>query len=250
MTTDMTWPGTPFVDRRAPAALANFSRDEAICARAWSVVDEFRQLIRRWVDVFRNRPDQDSLLSALGNASPATRLDDEAIERNALVVFFAGISTVEALILNVIHALSAHPGTLARVHGNPEMLPAAIDETLRWTGPVQSATRHVAQDAAIAGVRLPAGTTVNCMIAAANRDPEVFEHPDDFDSDRIGLRRHLAFATGPHHGLGSNLARLEAHIALEELFRRRPGCRQDDQEASPLYGSEFRKPERLVLIWD
>lgn len=177
-------------------------------------------------------------------------MDGEAIERNALIILFGGISTVEALILNALYALSMNPGCLARVRAEPSSLRAVLDETIRWAGPVQSATRHVAHDTEVAGIPLQAGETVNCMIAAANRDPEVFADPDRFDIDRPGLRKHLGFAIGPHHCLGSSLAKLEGRIALEELLSRLPGCRVADMAAAKPHGSEFRQPEELKLVWD
>lgn len=231
-------------------ALANFTWDAAIRLAARANVERFRRLIRERVQYFRQHPDPRSLLSALAHARPETRLDEEAIERNALIILFGGISTVEALILNALYALSMNPGSLARVRAEPSILRAVLDETIRWAGPVQSATRHVARDTEVAGIALRAGETVNCMIAAANRDPEVFADPDRFDIDRPGLRKHLGFAIGPHHCIGSNLAKLEARIALEELFSRLPGCRIADLAAAKPHGGEFRQPQELNLVWD
>lgn len=232
------------------SALANFRWDAGIRAAARDNVERFRQLIRERVEYFRRHPEPQSLLSTLAHAPPAARLDEEAIERNALIILFGGISTVEALILNALYALSLDPRCLARARAEPSILRAVLDETVRWAGPVQSATRHVAVDTEIGGIQLSAGETVNCMIAAANRDPEVFADPDRFDIDRPGLRKHLGFAIGPHHCIGSNLAKLEGRIALEELFSRLPRCRIADMTAAKPHGSEFRQPERLDLVWE
>jgi cytochrome P450 len=231
-------------------ALANFQWDAAIRTAARDNVERFRQLIRERMEHFRRHPDRQSLLSALVHSPLQTRLDEESIERNALIVLFGGISTVEALILNALFALCMNAGLVARVRAEPSTLRAALDETVRWAGPVQSATRHVAHDTEIAGVALRAGETVNCMIAAANRDPEVFADPDRFDIDRPGLRNHLGFAIGPHHCIGSNLAKLEGRIALEELLSRLPGCRITDMAAAKPHGSEFRQPRELNLAWN
>ena len=231
-------------------ALANFQWDAEIRTAARDNVERFRRLIRERVEHFRRHPEPQSLLSTLAHAPPEARLDEEAIERNALIILFGGISTVEALILNALYALSMNPGSLARVRADPSILRAVLDETIRWAGPVQSATRHVAHDTQVAGIPLYAGETVNCMIAAANRDPKIFADPDRFDIDRPGLRKHLGFAIGPHHCLGSSLAKLEGRIALEELLSRLPGCRIADTAAAKPHGSEFRQPQELNLVWD
>lgn len=111
-----------------------------------------------------------------------------------------------------------------RLRSEPVLLPQIIEETLRWLSPVQSATRHVVRDCEIAEVRLEAGATVNCMLGAANRDPNVFPDPDRFDIDRANLRRHLGFATGSHSCIGFNLAKTEVRIAIEKLLTLRRGA--------------------------
>lgn len=232
------------------AALANFQWHCDVRQEARRNVEEFRALIQSWIDRYRDSPDSSALLSALANAPAGSRLSDEAIQCNSLIILFGGISTVEALILNAIYALSAHPDTFDRVRANPSLIPSVLDETIRWAGPVQSATRHVARNTVFAGIDLPAGAIVNCMIAAANRDPAKFADPDRFDITRHGLRHHVGFAVGPHHCLGSNLAKLQGRIALEQLLLRLPGCRMSDQETSAPHGSEFRRPAKLELVWD
>jgi cytochrome P450 len=231
-------------------ALANFSWDASVRAAARENVDRFRALIQQRVEYFRGKPRSGALLSALVHAPTEERLDDEEIARNALIVLFGGISTVEALILNAVYALSSNPEALTRVRGDTKLLRAVVEETVRWAGPVQSATRHVARDTELEGVALRKGDTVNCMLAAANRDPQVFVDPDRFDIDRPALRKHLGFAIGAHHCLGANLAKLEGRIALEELLIRLPRCRVEDLAAAKPYGNEFRQPNLLTLVWD
>ena len=85
-------------------------------------------------------------------------------------------------------------------------------------------------DTEVGGVAVKKGDIVNCMLGAANRDPDMFVEPDVFDIDRRNVRRHLGFAVGPHHCLGAHLARLEAEIALSRLFDRLPAWRSVDLE--------------------
>ena len=232
-------------------ALSNFTWDPSIRADGKRSAAGFRQLIQQYLDRLRAAPaacPQDSLLAMmLGKQNSG--LSDEEICRNALIIFFGGISTVEALILNTLYALHCHPQSLARVRSDASLLPRAINETVRWQGPVQSATRHVVEDLTVLGHAFRAGDTVNCMLGAANRDPAVFASPEVFDIDRQDAARHVGFAVGPHHCLGSHLARAEARIALECLFARLPQLRLDDDRLETPVGYEFRRPPSAVAAW-
>jgi cytochrome P450 len=231
-------------------ALANFTWQADIRERAQRNVKALRLRVQEALEQYRQLAVPDALLSVLGNAPTDSALTDEAIQRNALIILFGGISTVEALILNSLFALSVSHETLERVRANHSLIPIALEETMRWSGPVQSATRHVVADTTFEGVEFKAGDVVNCMIAAANRDPRKFVDPHRFDITRSGLRQHLGFAIGAHHCLGSHLAKLEARIALEHIFARLPNSRVDLAEDCRPYGHEFRRPPRLTLIWD
>ena len=231
-------------------ALANFTWDPAIRRNAGENVIEFHQHLQEAINSIRGSTDRDSLLGSLVNSTDAKTLTDEEIKRNASIIFFGGISTVEAMILNTIYALSVHPDVLRSVRAEPELIPPAIEETVRWMSPVQSATRHVAAEVEMQGVKFREGDTVNCMLAAANRDSSVFTEPDRFIIGRDNINRHLGFAIGPHLCLGSHLARTETRIALEQFFARLPECRMDPCAPTRPEGYEFRQPASLNLIWD
>lgn len=230
------------------AALSNFEHDAAIKAAARDNVDEFKRLLQDHMDRVREKPDA-SLLSTLVNSAEEDRLSDEEIKRNSLIVFFGGISTVEALILNTLWSLIVHPKSLLAVQRDKKLIPVAIEETLRWRSPVQSATRHVTESCVFNGVHFEKGDVVNCMLGAANRDPEVFETPEIFDIHRTNLKDHLGFATGLHFCLGFHLARTEARIAIEQLLHRLPGLRLDSSEMATPVGYEFHQPRALSLAW-
>ncbi len=233
-------------------ALSNFTWDEEIRAAGRESAARFIALIQRYLDSLRSSGavTDSSLLGALLTASDEDRLSDEQICRNALIIFFGGISTVEALLLNTLYALSAQPETLERVRRDTGLIPNAINETIRWLGPVQSATRHVVTEAELHGVVFNAGDTVNCMLAAANHDPAVFDEPAIFDIHRPNVLRQIGFAVGPHHCLGSRLARAEARIALEQLFARLPGLQFDLSRVEGPTGYEFRQPTAAVATWE
>lgn len=231
------------------AALANFTHDPAIAAAAQVNVGAFHALLTKYMDQARATPN-DSLLSALVNATEDNRLSDDEIRRNALIILFGGISTVEALILNLFYVFHRFPDVYAQVRHDAEMLPQVIEETLRWLSPVQSATRHVVKEVTVSGVTFKAGVTVNCMLGAANHDPAVFDHPESFDLSRKNARDHVGFAVGPHHCLGSHLAKAEARIAVTRLLARLPNLTVDETEPPRVEGYEFRQPRALNVKWD
>jgi len=228
-------------------SLSNYRWDPAIRAEGRRCVEEFKAHLQRRLAAASALP-ADSLLAALTQDDSEGRLSDDEILQNALIIFFGGISTVEALVLNVFHALSRHESVFGRLRADPSVLPRVIEETARWSSPVQAVTRYVGQDVELHGVRIARGRLVNCMLGSANRDEAVFANPDSFDIDRDDLGRHIAFATGPHVCLGSHLARAEARIAITALLARLPGLRVAD--VAELEGYEFRQPGHLTLAWD
>ncbi len=233
-------------------ALSNFTWDEEIRTRGKRAAESFHNIIQGYID--RSRSDtplpETSLLGTLLLAAEDDRLSDAEIRHNAIIIFFGGISTVDALILNTLYALSLHQEAMHEVSNDISHLPAAITETIRWLGPVQSATRHVVRATSVRRVEFQPGDTVNCMLAAANRDPRVFADPNRFDLHRENARQHIGFAIGPHHCLGSHLARAEARIAIEALFERIPGFALDLGQTPDPTGYEFRQPASAMAAWD
>jgi len=231
------------------AALANFTGDSEIRATAQRAVAEFHALLDEAIHA-TIEVDENSLLAYLVQAPADQRLSDDEIKRNLSIVFFGGISTVEALLLNSLWAQFEHPEVLRRIQSDLASLPRLIEETMRWLSPVQSATRHVVTPFEWQGIEFASHDTVNCMLGAANRDPSVFTDPDRFDLDRANSRRHLGFATGAHACLGSHLAKAEARIALEVLLGRLRNLRLERSQTDPPSGYEFRQSRRMTLSWD
>jgi cytochrome P450 len=232
------------------AALANFTGDPAIRGRAQRSVAEFHSRLDDAIDSVSAETDEHSLLAHLVRAPAAERLSNDEIKRNLSIIFFGGISTVEALLLNCLWALFEHPEALERVQGDHGVLPQAIEETMRWMSPVQSATRHVTAAFEWRGIEFAAHETVNCMLGAANRDPSIFSAPDRFNLDRENCRRHLGFATGAHACLGSHLAKTEVRIGLATLLGRLENMRLHRLESESPRGYEFRQPRKLTVSWD
>jgi|HubBroStandDraft_5_1064220.scaffolds.fasta_scaffold21810_3 cytochrome P450 len=231
------------------AALANFTGDERIRAAARRSVAEFHALLDAAIDSTMD-VDENSLLARLVRAPVSERLSNDEIKRNLSIIFFGGISTVEALLLNSLWALFEHPDVMQRVQSDLALMPRLIEETMRWLSPVQSATRHVIAAFEWRGIQFAAHDTVNCMLGAANRDPSIFTDPGRFDLDRKNSRRHLGFATGTHACLGSHLAGTEVRIGLEALLRRLREPRLERSLTEPPSGYEFRQSRRLTVSWN
>jgi cytochrome P450 len=230
------------------AALANFTGAEEVRRAARVNVQECHEYLASTMRECAAKGERDSLLGALVNAPDATRLGDEEIRRNMLIIFFGGISTVEAVILNSLWALFNHPAILHRVMGDLTLAGKVVEEAMRWRSPVQSATRHVTETTTLHGdIELAVGDTVNCMLGAANRDDRLFPDPDRFDIDRTNVQRHLGFATGTHSCLGFNLAKAEARIALQVLFSELGGLEMVVQDSPPPEGYEFHQPRAMYV---
>jgi cytochrome P450 len=181
--------------------------------------------LRKAIERRRQEP-QDDLLSALVQAEEGgDRLSTDELLAMAALLLIAGHETTVNLIASGTLALLQHPQQTERLRQEPDLLPSAVEELLRFTGPVELATeRYAREPLTVAGTTIPTGDLVLGALASANRDHAHFDRPDELDLAREP-NRHLAFGQGAHYCLGAPLARLEGRIAFETLLRRRPGLR-------------------------
>ncbi len=186
--------------------------------------------------------------SLLGAAAADSGLTHAEIVSNAAVLLFGGIETTEGMIANAALMLLERPAELELARHEPAALEAAIDESLRLEPAAAVIDRYATADLRLGEACISNGELVRLSLAAANRDPAIFEAPDDFDLARTN-RRHLAFAQGPHVCVGVHLARLEARAALGALFGRLPKLRLDPERPAQVQGLVFRKPPRLDARW-
>lgn len=148
-------------------------------------------------------------------------LTEEELYAQCTALLFAGHETTRNLIGNGMYTLLRHPREAAELRDNPEMIRSAVEELLRYESPVQFTARVLKEDIEICGQYIPKKWTILCMLGAANRDPKQFEEPNQLNLKRLN-NQHLAFSAGPHFCIGSQLARLEAQVALSNLLRRFP----------------------------
>ncbi|MFI2208788.1 cytochrome P450 [Streptomyces sp. NPDC020141] len=197
--------------------------DQLRCARG---VLAFEAYVRGLLAERGRRPSGDLLgvLAAAAAQSDPVCTDDDAVLA-LMLLLAAGHETTTHLIANTVHQLLRDRSRWERVVADPGLIPAAVEEGLRFTSSLQGVTRTAVEDATVGGVRVPAGAKVHAMVAAAGRDPGAAEDPETFRLDRTAPVRHLAFGHGDHACLGAGLARLESRIALETLVSELPELR-------------------------
>jgi cytochrome P450 len=190
----------------------------------------------------------DDLLSALIRAEEAgDRLSPSELVSQAIGLLIAGFETTIGLIGNGVRALVRHPDQLALLRARPELIASAVEECLRYDGPIVLTARVLHADATFGDRTIPCNAMVWGMLAAANRDPAVFRDPDTFDIRRQP-NEHLAFGGGAHYCLGAHLARLEGQIAIASLVQRFDDLALGG-ETVEWGASLFRVPGRLPLTF-
>ena len=180
-------------------------------------------------DERRANPRDDLITALVESETEHGKLTKEELTANIQLLFAAGHETTVNLMGNALLALYRNPEQLALLKSEPGLMPQAVEEFLRYDSSVQLTGRAALSDLQLAGMSLSKGTQIIALLAAANRDPAMFERPDELDITRAGIRP-LSFGGGVHYCLGAQLARLEAAEALQVLFRRLPDLALDDIE--------------------
>lgn len=196
----------------------------------------------------RRRDLRDDLLSTLIRAEEdGDRLSAEELFSQAIGLLMAGFETTIGLIGNGVRALIRHPSELAKLRERPDLLPKAVQECLRYDGPIVFTARVLHEDVEFGGRRIGRDSTVWAMLPAANRDPEKFPDPDRLDIER-DASDHVGFGGGPHFCLGYRLAEIEAQAAIGALVRRFSDLRlvSDTVEWGP---SLFHVPATLPVTF-
>ncbi|HXZ86343.1 MAG TPA: cytochrome P450, partial [Myxococcota bacterium] len=189
------------------------------------------------------------VISTLVRAEEGEALRPAEVVVFTLLLLVAGNETTTNLLGNALLALTARPDQLARVEQDPALVPALVEEALRYDPPAQALFRETTREVELAGTRLPQGAIVVPLLASANRDEQVFPEGDRFDLDRE-RPNHVAFGLGVHFCLGAALARLEARVALEELFTLRGLRRRDASEPERIDSFMLRGLRTLPLVFE
>ena len=204
-------------DRRARILEPTMTAAEA--ELAVQAAQEFDAYFRTVVNARRAVPQDDLISTLVAVEEQGDTLTEYELLMMLRLLLIAGNETTTNLIGNGMLALLRHPEQLRALQQNPELIPAAIEELLRYDTPVQLDGRTALEDMNIKGRSIAKGQGIVLLLGSANRDPEVFTIPEQLDITR-NEANHIAFGRGIHHCLGAPLARLEGRIAFEALFER------------------------------
>lgn len=195
-----------------------------ICSDLNHIALECTEYLHTQIAERRMHPGSDLISALIAVEKEGEKLTEQEIISNCVMLFSAGITTTAAAIGNSVLALLRHPDQLERLIHNPEILPTAIEELMRYDSPTQIVGRRATEVVEIRGTIIQPGESINLCLGAANRDSERFFKPDQLDLLRKN-NQHISFATGIHLCIGAALARMELPIAISTLVQQFPNLR-------------------------
>jgi cytochrome P450 len=200
-----------------------------------------------YVEDRRRKPEQDVLTQLATATYPdGSQPAVDAVVRMAVFLFAAGQDTTTRLVAWTMRFLAEDPALQGRLRADPELIPNFIEEVLRLESPVKADFRMARRSTTVAGVEIPAGTTVMILPGAANRDPRQFERPTDLSPERSNAQTHLSFGRGIHSCPGGPLSRIEVRVSLEQLLGHLGEFRIDEKHHGP--PNERRFPIEPIYI--
>jgi cytochrome P450 len=197
---------------------AEFAPEEVV-QRGLSAAGNLALYFQQLIEARRGRHSDDILSSLIRAEEAGDRLSPSELLIQSIGLLIAGFETTIGLIGNGVYQLLRHPGELERLRREPGLVRSAVEECLRFDGPIGATLRILHEDAEFCGVTLPRDARVIVLLEAANRDPAAFPEPDRFDVGR-SPNEHLAFGGGAHRCLGAHLALMEAQEAIGALATR------------------------------
>lgn len=226
------------------------ARNARKTARLQQVMTDFVGYLQGICAERRRTPRADLITTLLEAEESGDRLSTEELFSMILLLTIVGHETSVYLLANQTLTFLTRPSVLAAVHADSTLMPAAIEEAIRFDGPVERATmRFAAADIELHDQKIQRGDAVSLVLAAAHRDPRAYPRADEYDLTRGA--RHLGFGLGAHYCLGAPLARLEAHLALDALRERLPGIHLTTAPTHLRWQTNpiVRGPKRLPLAW-
>jgi cytochrome P450 len=222
--------------------------DEGILAST-----ELREYFAKVVDERRANPGDDLISQLVQAELEGEVLGDEEIFSFLRLLMPAGAETTYRATGSFIYGLLTNPDQLEALKADRSLMPQAIEESIRWEGPLLITSREVAKDTELAGIKLPKGTMIVTNVGSANHDPKRWDNGDEFDIFRAP-QPHIAFGAGVHMCLGIHLARMEMSTAMNLVLDRLPNLRPDADrwEANDvhIHGEKFRSPTTLPVLFD
>src|SRR2546422_5546592 len=228
--------------------LANFEGDPQKQALADRASVELGEAIQRVLDQLGDVPDGSVLSWMLRHDRDGDRMTRDEIVANTKLMLSGGLQEPRDLIALTVWALGSNAAQFEGVRADRSLVKSAVEETLRWAGPVGTATRQTTRATTGADVELPLGALIGAVLSSANRDERRYVDPDRFDVHRKE-GAHLAFSIGTHFCLGAWFGRHLARVSLDVLLDRLPGLRLDPNRPVELRGWEFRAPLSTWVRW-
>lgn len=218
-------------------------------ANVSAMIKKYISYIQTILEEKRKHPTEDVISSLMNAHDEGHKLSETELISTILLLITAGHETTTNLIGNGMAALQKNPEQLALLRSNPSLLPNAVEELLRYTGPIMLNYRFASEDVTMHGKNIRKGEKVLFSHGTANFDPKEFSDPEAFDITRRE-NDHLAFGKGIHHCLGAPLARLEAKIAFGTLLRRFPDLKLAIDPDEVIYNKNaFRSIARIPMIF-
>ena len=209
-----------------------------------------RAYLEPLVESRRTEPIGDFLSDLVHAEIDGEQLTDEKLYGFLRLLLPAGAETTFRAMGNALVAMLTQPGLIDRVVADRTLLPAVIEETLRWETSVTQVSRVATRDTELAGCPIPAGAVMNVLTGSANHDEQRYPHAEEFDVDRPP-QNHITFGTGQHQCLGMHLARMEMRVGLDAILDRLPNLRLDPDAPEPvIQGLAFRGPEAIHVVFD
>jgi pulcherriminic acid synthase len=238
------------------AFLGNLSQDPEVAEAGLRTREEFAAYMLPIIRERRENPGGDLLSTLCGAEVEGTRMSDEDIKAFCSLLLAAGGETTDKAVASIFKNLLAHPEQLSAVRADHGLIPRAFAETLRYSPPVHMIMRQPSEDVSLSGGVVPAGSTITCLIGAANRDGQRYAAPETFDIFREDLATttafsaaadHLAFALGRHFCVGALLAKAEVEAGVGQLLDAMPDLRLQEGFTPAEQGVFTRGPDALPV---
>ncbi|BBZ12980.1 cytochrome P450 [Mycobacterium branderi] len=217
--------------------------------RAFEASAALKDYFLEQIEARKAAPTEDIIGDLVTAEIDGEKLSDEAIYSFLRLLLPAGLETTYRSSGNLLYMLLTHPEQFAAVQADPELIPKAIEEGLRFETPLTTVQRFTTEDTELEGVKIPARSVVDVCIGSANRDEQRWERPEEFDIFRPHTP-HISFAAGEHTCLGLHLARMETRVALECLLDRLANIQLVTDTDPHIYGQPFRSPTALPVTFD
>jgi pulcherriminic acid synthase len=231
------------------AYMGNYRQDPALLTGGLSIRDKFYEFIQPHIDARRAKPEDDLISQLLAARIDGQPLAENFVRAYCAILMTAGGETSHGALANLIVNLLSKPGLKDAVMANPDLMDNALTETLRRNPPQQLVLREARETLDLPSGAVPSGATLACLIGSANRDPDRFTDPDNFDIARHDrAASHFAFGAGPHFCLGSLLARMEITLSTRMLLQAFPNLRWAPGFQPIERGFINRCPERLEVL--